>query len=155
MLMYKVLSKYFSLTLFQSEDGRIILYVCDFFDITREMMGDLDCIFDRGSLVAIYPKDREAYVSKMAEILQGNTKKWKYLLATYDYDQSVYPGPPRSVPKELVHKLYGEISLVLNHVLIPLMYRRPIPANFHEVLHCENYRFDVVSQKYCSYFKIS
>ena len=38
----------------------------------------------------------------------GSTPGLRYLLCAYEYDQGVYPGPPRSVREKEVRELYGE-----------------------------------------------
>ncbi|ERE77442.1 thiopurine S-methyltransferase-like protein [Cricetulus griseus] len=44
---------------FKSSSGNISLYCCSIFDLPRANIGKFDRIWDRGSLVAINPGDRE------------------------------------------------------------------------------------------------
>ena len=52
---------------FQSSDGRIVLYACDYFAFSRSVLDSegekaIDRVFDRGSLVAVLPEERKKYV---------------------------------------------------------------------------------------------
>merc|ERR1712117_415494 len=44
---------------FKSHDGRIRIFACDLFKITPEVIGPIDCVFDRGSYVAIERESRK------------------------------------------------------------------------------------------------
>jgi len=74
------------------------------------MLGPVDAIYDRAALVA-FPEDmRNRYTTHLTEI----TNKAPQLLISYDYDQSVMPGPPFSVRNEEVHRHYaGNYELTL------------------------------------------
>lgn len=50
---------------FQSKNGRMVMYVCDLFDLTEDIIGPVDFVLDRGSLEAVYEADREAYLGLM------------------------------------------------------------------------------------------
>ncbi len=84
------------------------MFACDFFAVTPAMIGPIDYVFDRGSLVAIKFEEREKYVELMKSLLAG--RPFRYLLVSYEYDQSVFPGPPRAVPEAEVRKLFGELQ---------------------------------------------
>ena len=45
----------------------------------------------------------------------------RYLLCAYEYDQNVYPGPPRAVFEKEVRELYGERvnSIIKFFVVVP------------------------------------
>jgi thiopurine S-methyltransferase len=98
-LLYSILS-------LQSMDESITLYACNIFALTPEMVGPIDYVFDRGSIVAIQAEDRVKYIKLMRDILEG--RPFRYLACTYDYDQSVFPGPPRSIPEKEVGTLFGD-----------------------------------------------
>merc|ERR1712136_561636 len=56
-------------------------------------------------LVAIYQEDREKYAELIKNLL---AEDFSYLVATMVYDQSQFPGPPRSVPVEEIKTLFGD-----------------------------------------------
>jgi len=93
--------------LFQSADGKIKLYCGNFFEFNSKVEGDFDAVYDRGSLVAILPEDRIRYGQLMAQkgLLKTNCR---YFLETFEYDPSLYPGPPRHVPMSQVEGIFSE-----------------------------------------------
>jgi thiopurine S-methyltransferase len=99
----------------QSEN--ISLLCGDFFHLTPDILGRVDAVYDRASLIALPPQMRQRYVTKMAEICPSVPK----FLITLDYDQSKMDGPPFSVTENEVRELYQgsfEISqLVAQDVL--------------------------------------
>lgn len=84
----------------QSE--KISLFCGDFFDLTAEILGQVDAVYDRASLIALPPTMRQDYAVKMAELAQSAPK----LLVTLEYDQSKMDGPPFSVSEDEVRALY-------------------------------------------------
>ena len=89
-----------SLELWQSE--KISLFCGDFFDLTAEILGQVDAVYDRASLIALPPAMRQNYAAKMTELAQSAPK----LLVTLEYDQSKMDGPPFSVSEDEVRALY-------------------------------------------------
>ena len=48
--------------MFQTEDGKLIIYQSDLFSLDPSFLGKFDGVWDRGSLVALYPdSDRIKY----------------------------------------------------------------------------------------------
>lgn len=88
------------LELWQSE--KISLFCGDFFDLTAEILGQVDAVYDRASLIALPPAMRQDYAAKMAELAQSAPK----LLVTLEYEQSKMDGPPFSVSEDEVRALY-------------------------------------------------
>ena len=89
-----------SLEYWQSEN--ISLFCGDFFDLTAELMGQIDAVYDRASLIALPPAMRQDYAAKLTEICLSAPK----LLVTLEYEQSKMDGPPFSVTAEEVKALY-------------------------------------------------
>ena len=85
-----------------SGDG-IDIFAGDIFDLSAGVLGDVDAVFDRAALVALPEEMRARYSAHLSEIT-GNAPQ---LLITFDYDQSIMPGPPFSVPEEMVRRYYG------------------------------------------------
>lgn len=84
----------------QSEN--ITLFCGDFFALTTEILGQVDAVFDRASLVALPPEMRQDYATKLTELAQSAPK----LLVTLEYDQQKMDGPPFSVSEDEVKALY-------------------------------------------------
>lgn len=91
----------------KSLDGRLVIYRHDLFTLDPALLSGIDCVFDRGSLVAILPEERELYAKTMEKFLGGN-ERFRYLLLTYEYDTNVFPGPPRAVPCEQIRRIFGK-----------------------------------------------
>ncbi|MFP5383410.1 MAG: thiopurine S-methyltransferase [Gammaproteobacteria bacterium] len=84
--------------------GGIRLFCGDFFQLTREMLGTVDAVFDRASLVAMPPETRPAYAAHLAGLLPPGART---LLVAFDYPQHEMPGPPFSVPQSEIRSLFG------------------------------------------------
>ncbi|XP_045158980.2 probable thiopurine S-methyltransferase isoform X2 [Mercenaria mercenaria] len=91
--------------LYKSKDDRLQLYVADLFEMTPELCGQFDIIFDSKSFVAINKSDRQKYVNVLLSLMKTDGK---YYLSAFDYDQSVWPGPPHSTPGEVVNSCYSD-----------------------------------------------
>ena len=80
----------------------ISLFCGDFFALTTEILGQVDAVYDRASLIALPPVMRQDYAVKLTELAQSAPK----LLVTLEYEQSKMDGPPFSVSKNEVQALY-------------------------------------------------
>lgn len=83
----------------------ITLLAGDFNQLTPEIVGKIDLIYDRAALVALPPTMRKNYVSKLTELSDINTK---IFLISFVYEQSQMQGPPFSVPLETVQILFED-----------------------------------------------
>ena len=95
-----VVTTHGSLKLYQAPN--IDFYAGDFFELTPELLGPVDAIYDRAALVALPPDLRRRYTSHLMR-LSGAAPQ---LLATYVYDQSQAEGPPFSVSADEVADHY-------------------------------------------------
>ncbi|MDT8326998.1 MAG: thiopurine S-methyltransferase [Roseovarius sp.] len=89
----------------------IDIFVGDVFDLTPEMLGSVDAVFDRAALVALPEEMRGRYTNHIATV----TQRAPQLLVTFEYDQSVMNGPPFSLSQSEVSDRYGafyEITLL-------------------------------------------
>ncbi len=84
--------------------GPLVIFVGDFFHLSRDILGAVDAIYDRAALVALPDSMRLDYASHLAE-LSGTAPQ---LLITFDYDQTQMNGPPFSVPEETIEALYQD-----------------------------------------------
>ncbi|XP_056154681.1 probable thiopurine S-methyltransferase isoform X2 [Lampris incognitus] len=89
---------------YKSSELNISLYQCDLYSFSSSTEGQFGAIWDRGSLVAINPKDREKYASLIISLM---AKDCRYLLDTLLYNPELYKGPPFFVPNDQVQRLFG------------------------------------------------
>lgn len=89
-------------TVFTSKN--ICLFAGDYFEITKEMIGPIDAIYDRAALVALPTEMRDSYAEKTLSLMQAHTQ---ILLITASYNQAVMQGPPFSIDDTEVRRLFG------------------------------------------------
>jgi len=94
---------------FQTKDTKLTIYACDFFSLTSEMVGQIDAVWDRGSLGAIAVQDRPGYVKLMQQLIGQD---FQYVLEAYEYDDSMFQGPPRNLPRDEVFNLFADFAEV-------------------------------------------
>jgi thiopurine S-methyltransferase len=86
----------------------ISLFCGDFFNLTTEILGKIDAVYDRASLIALPPAMRQDYAAKLISLTQLAPK----LLITLEYDQAKMDGPPFSVSNDEVITLYQKDYVV-------------------------------------------
>jgi len=85
--------------------GGVELLCGDYFDLDPELLGPVDAVFDRASLIALPPEMRSPYADKQAALLPH----WPpVLLVTIAYHQSQMDGPPFAVWEGEVRDLFGD-----------------------------------------------
>lgn len=82
----------------------IDIFVGNIFDLSKDLIGTVDAIYDRAALVALPEDMRREYRAHLLEI----TARAPQLLLTFSYDQNLMDGPPFSIDKEKVHQHYQE-----------------------------------------------
>lgn len=95
----------------RSDAGRLKLYQADgidifsgdFFDLSPEILGHVDAVYDRAALVALPAETRERYAGHMKKI----TNRAPQLLIHYEYDQAAIAGPPFSISDNELKRHYG------------------------------------------------
>ncbi|XP_054620635.1 probable thiopurine S-methyltransferase isoform X1 [Dunckerocampus dactyliophorus] len=90
---------------YKSLEKNISLYKCDLYNFSSSIEGKFGAVWDRGSLVAINPRDREKYSALIISLMANDCR---YLLSTLMYNPDLYKGPPFVVPGEQVHSLFEE-----------------------------------------------
>ena len=94
--------------LFESKDGKIKVYCCDFFKFGPEIEGQFEAVWESGAQIEF--DDRMKYYDQM-KLLTAPGCRW--LTGLYQYDSSIYNGIPYSVPHEqLVNKLGDDFDIV-------------------------------------------
>ncbi|QTH70672.1 thiopurine S-methyltransferase [Pseudoalteromonas xiamenensis] len=81
----------------------VVVYVGDFFKLTREHVGHIDVVYDRAALVALPDSMRTIYCEHLLHV----TQQAKQLLITFEYEQSRFAGPPFSISAQLVERYYA------------------------------------------------
>lgn len=82
----------------------IDIFVGDIFDVTQDMISQVDAIFDRAALVALPPDMRKTYTKHLIEI----TSSAPQLLLTFEYGVTDVTGPPHSISQDEVVAHYGD-----------------------------------------------
>ena len=83
--------------------GGLELLCGDYFELDAELLGPVDAVFDRASLIALPPEMRPDYVAKMADLLP---QRPPVLLVTLEYPQAQMNGPPFAVWEGELAKLF-------------------------------------------------
>jgi len=78
------------------------IFVGDLFELSQEVLGPVDAVYDRAALVALPKEMRRRYTARLMEI----TGKAKQLLILYEYDQNLQEGPPFSISTGEVNQHY-------------------------------------------------
>ncbi|OUS03826.1 thiopurine S-methyltransferase [Gammaproteobacteria bacterium 42_54_T18] len=82
----------------------IDIFVGDIFNVSAELLGSTDAIYDRAALVALPETMRDQYTAHLINV----TNKAPQLLITYAYNQQLMDGPPFSISEEEVKRHYAE-----------------------------------------------
>lgn len=90
--------------------GNIEIWNGDFFKLPEHKLPSFDLIYDRASLVALPPKMRKEYATKILNLISGNTQILQHI---FYYRQEEMPGPPFSVSPEELETLYGNFFELL------------------------------------------
>jgi thiopurine S-methyltransferase len=77
----------------------------DIFNLSAEILGPVDAIYDRAALVALPEQMRKRYTAHLTEM----TNKAPQLLLCFEYDQSLLEGPPFSISNAEVNQHYKEV----------------------------------------------
>nr|WP_242029120.1 thiopurine S-methyltransferase [Coleofasciculus sp. FACHB-712] len=89
------------LTHYSAKD--IDIFVGDIFDVSAEVLGPVDAVYDRAALVAMPENRRYQYTSHLMKI----THVAPQLLISYEYNQQLMDGPPFSVGEAEVKHHYA------------------------------------------------
>lgn len=77
----------------------------DFFDVTSEDLGNIVAVYDRAALVALPTEMRQRYASHLQMLTPQLAAT---LLLTFEYDSKVFQGPPFSVDRFEVERLFAD-----------------------------------------------
>ncbi len=82
----------------------IDIFVGDVFELSYDLLGEVNGVYDRAALVALPIEMRRRYTKKIVEV----TKAAPQLLIVFEYDQSLIDGPPFSITREEIKAHYRE-----------------------------------------------
>lgn len=82
----------------------IDIFVGDFFALNKEILGQVNAVYDRAALVALPQDLRLKYTKHLINI----SAAVQQLLICYVYDQSLLAGPPFSVTDQEVRQHYSD-----------------------------------------------
>ena len=88
-----------------SSAGPFSLYCGDFFDLRPEALSDVVAVYDRAALIALPAAVRKRYAETLAHILPRDAI---IFLVALDYPEHEISGPPFSVPRQEIERLFGE-----------------------------------------------
>ncbi len=86
------------------ESPGLSVYVGDMFELTTDIAGTFDAVWDRAALIALNPADRVRYAPHVLSFLNKGSP---VLLSALLYDQQKMSGPPFSVNDDEIHRLYS------------------------------------------------
>lgn len=95
------ISRVGKLTHYSAKD--IDIFVGDIFDVSAEVLGPVDAVYDRAALVAMPENMRHQYTSHLMEITHAAPQ----LLICYEYNQQLMGGPPFSVSEAEIQHHYA------------------------------------------------
>ncbi|MCE9599765.1 MAG: thiopurine S-methyltransferase [Spirochaetia bacterium] len=82
----------------------IDIFVGDIFDLSSDVLGPVDAIYDRAALVALPGEMRQRYTAHTIDL----TRNAPQLLICYTYEESSMKGPPFSISDQEVEQHYSK-----------------------------------------------
>ncbi len=83
---------------------KVHIFVGNLFDLSPDILGPVDAVYDRAALVALPEPMRKLYTAHLKTL----TALAPQLVIGYEYDQAIVPGPPFSVTPDELHRHYGD-----------------------------------------------
>lgn len=81
----------------------LVVFVGDFFALTREQLGPVDAVYDRAALVALPEAMRRDYAAHLLAL----SVQAPQLVICFEYEQSLLAGPPFAVHEAELRQHYG------------------------------------------------
>lgn len=91
-------------SLVRYSERNIDIFVGDLFDLSADLLGSTQAVYDRAALVALPLTIRKQYAQHLITL----TNSAPQLLVCFEYKQSKMAGPPFSVSDQEVTQLYGD-----------------------------------------------
>lgn len=84
-------------------DNHLSIFLCDIFKVDTTVLGGaFDYLWDRGAFEAMVYKEQQKYCDMLDSVLSS---KAQGLVECIEYERSMHPGPPYSIPKDEFLKL--------------------------------------------------
>lgn len=99
------------------------IWLGDYFALSPAALRTVAAVYDRAALVAMPRTMQAAYAAKLIELVP---RAAPILLTTLDYDPSEMNGPPFSVPRGEIERLFGA-----SHQIAEIQRRDALDANPH------------------------
>ena len=115
--------------------GNITVFVGDLFELDADAIGPVSRVWDRAALIALHPNQRPAYTERLLAWLQPGGHILMNVLA---YDPALMDGPPWSVRKGIVRRLYPSAQEIGRRDALDDRWR----ARGHEQLDAVTWRID-------------
>jgi thiopurine S-methyltransferase len=90
--------------------AQLTLIAGDFFATTRDLVGAIDGVYDRGALVALPADMRARYAKHVRELAPALERG---LLVSIEFPVDTFQGPPFSVPTDEIRALYPDAKIEL------------------------------------------
>jgi thiopurine S-methyltransferase len=89
---------------------RLTIFAGDFFATTRELLGNVDALYDRAAIIALPEPMRAGYVKHVRSLLPKGSPG---IVITVEYPQDALEGPPFSVPEAELRTHYSGAKVEL------------------------------------------
>lgn len=96
---------------FVNQDGKLQILLRNFLDTKTFPENVVNCVWDRGALVAMPLGNRIRYVETMKRLINTN-ERFNYLLDVYEYDSPLDLAPPHCVTMADVESLFGDFCAI-------------------------------------------
>lgn len=105
----------------------LVFHVGDVFQLRPEDAGRIDAVYDRAALVALPAAQRLEYAAHIHHLAGGAPQ----LLLCFEYDQARMPGPPFSVDRAELMRVYGRFYALreLARCEVPGKLKRKVEAD--------------------------
>lgn len=89
---------------------RLTIFAGDFFKTTRELLGNVDALYDRAAVIALPDPMRAGYVKHVRSLLPAGSPG---IVITVEYPPGALEGPPFSVPEAELRAHYSGAKVEL------------------------------------------
>ena len=92
-------------SIYEAGDRKMKVYLGDYYELTPELVGTFEGVWDNDAFGAVAVADREKYISVLLSLLAPNGR---ILLGNWEYGEVVRNSAPFSLSSGLVKELFGE-----------------------------------------------
>ena len=92
-----------TLTRYSAEN--IDIFVGDIFQLSKDVLGTVDVVYDRAAFVALPTEMRQRYTKHLIEITDNASQ----LLISFEYDQTLLAGPPFAITNKEINQHFQAV----------------------------------------------